>query len=77
MLEGSRLGPNVSPALAVILRNPEEYMARFPKALKPLFLLRAELNSSVLLLRIADFGKDYPRVRQMMEERVRAVPGVR
>lgn len=77
VIEGTQVGPRVSAALAVILRNPEEYIARFPRVLKPLFQLRAELNSSVLLLRIADFGRDYPVVRQMMDDQLRAVPGLR
>lgn len=77
VIEGTQVGPRVSAALAVVLRNPEQYIARFPRVLKPLFQLRAELNSSVLLLRIADFGRDYPVVRRMMEDRMRAVPGVR
>lgn len=71
-------GPNAhSPVLSVVLRNPEEYIARYPKLFAPLLRLRATTNSSPVLISIADFRSDYPRVKALMEERIRAYSGVR
>lgn len=77
VIEGTQFGPGYSPAVAVVLRNPEEYVARFPKVLKPLFALRGELNSSPLMLRRADFGEDYAAIKQIMDEQVRQFAGIK
>ena len=77
VLEGDTGGTRISAALAVVLRNPDEYIARFPRVLRPLFIARGQLNSSPLMLNIADFGADYPRVKALMEEQIRRQPGLR
>ena len=77
VLEGDSGGTRISAALAVVLRNPEDYIARFPRVLRPLFRARGQLNRSPLMLNIADFGADYPRVKAMMEAQIRRQPGLR
>jgi hypothetical protein len=63
-------GPVYEVALAVVLRNPEEYVARYPQALKPLFAVRQALNSTPLLMRPSDFGDDYRSILTIMREQV-------
>lgn len=68
-------GPAFEVAVAVVLRNPEEYVARFPAALKPLFVLRGKLNSSPLLMRPSDLGRDYQSIMTIMREQVQQHAG--
>lgn len=77
VIEGTQFGPGYSPAVAVVLRNPEEYIARYPQVMKPLFAVRGQLNSSPLMLRRADFGPDYAAIRQIMDEQVRQYAGIK
>jgi hypothetical protein len=70
LTSGSGIAPRRESALAVVLSNPEEYLARFPAALRPLLALRAQTNSSPLLLNPRDLGRDYGVVIGMMREQV-------
>lgn len=68
-------GPAIEVALSVVLRNPEEYVARYPKVLKPLFAVRQAMNSSPLLMRPSDFGRDYQSILTIMREQVQRHSG--
>lgn len=75
VLEGDSGGTMVSRALVVVLRNPDEYMRRYPQAMRPLFEMRLKSHGSPLLLRAVDFGSDFAWVKETMEQQVRAVRG--
>jgi hypothetical protein len=70
LTSGSGIAPASVSALAVVLRNPEEYIARFPAALKPLLALRSKMNSSALMLNPRDLGRDYAVIKGMMQDQV-------
>ncbi len=55
---------------AVVLHSPEEYIARFPAALEPLFRARLAMNSSPILISKAEFGRDHDTLLGIMREQV-------
>lgn len=67
-----------SPALAVVLRDPEEYIRRFPAVMAPLFRFNLERYGSPVLIPAADFRSDYAMIKSRMEEQIRhATPAQR
>lgn len=67
----SKVGtPARLPVTAVVLRNPDEYVRRFPSALRPLFELRMKMNSSPILISRGEFGGDQPAIIAIMREQV-------
>jgi hypothetical protein len=63
-------GPALELAVAVVLSNPEEYMAKYPAAFKPFLAIRGKMNSSPILMRPSDFGRDYQSIMTIMREQV-------
>jgi hypothetical protein len=77
LTSGSGIAPRRDPALAVVLRDPDAYIARYPAPLRPLLAMRAKMNSSPLVVRPADLGAEYERVKGMMQEQVNRNMGAR
>ena len=55
---------------AVVLRDPEEYMSRFPAALRPVFAANLNLNSSPILITPGEFGDDHDAIIAIMRENI-------
>ncbi len=55
---------------AVVLRNPEEYLARFPAVLRPLLQMRQAMNSSAILIPRGEFGGNDVALVKIMREQV-------
>ena len=70
MLHGDGGYPTRRLVTAVVLRNPEEYLARLPTVLRPLIQKRLEMNSSVILIPRGEFGGDDGAVVGIMREQV-------
>lgn len=68
-------GPAWMPVTAVVLRNPQEYIARFPAALGPLFKLRMKMNSSPILIGKSEFGHEHDALLAIMREQVAKAGG--
>ena len=62
-------------ATAVVLRNPGEYMARFPAVLEPLFRIRMKMNSSPILITKGEFGREHEALLAIMREQVAKAKG--
>lgn len=60
---------------AVVLRNPEEYVRRFPAAMQPLLRARGKMNSSAILITHGEFGSEHDRILAMVRERVAKAAG--
>lgn len=69
------LGPSRMPVTAVVLRNPQEYIARFPAALEPLFKARMKMNSSPILITRSEFGREHDALLGIMREQVAKAGG--
>lgn len=63
-------GERVLPAVAVVLKNPDAYIARFPKLMGPLFKFRQGETGTPLLLEPAMFGHRYEEIVTRMREEV-------
>ncbi len=62
--------PSHRPVTAVVLRNPDDYLARFPAALRPIFAANRKLNSSPILIGQGEFGPDHGAIMARMRENV-------
>lgn len=62
--------PGRRAVTAVVLRNPEELVRRFPAALRPLFELRMKMNSSPILIARGEFGGDSTALMTILREQV-------
>jgi hypothetical protein len=62
--------PARRPVTAVVLRNPDDYVRRFPAALRPLFAANRKLNSSPILIADGEFGPDHGAIMAIMRENV-------
>ncbi len=60
---------------AVVLRNPDEYVRRFPSGLRHLMQARLQTNSSPILITPGEFGPDHDRIMAMIRERVAKAAG--
>jgi len=69
------VGPARMSVTAVVLRSPQEYMARFPAALEPLFKLRMKMNSSPILITKSEFGREHDALLAIMREQVAKAGG--
>ncbi len=70
VLHGDAGFPTRRAVTAVVLRNPEEYQARFPTVLRPLLQMRQAMNSSVVLIPRGEFGGDDVALVEIMREQV-------
>lgn len=71
VLHGDSGFPARRVATAVVLRNPEEYLARFPMVLRPLIQQRLAMNSSVILIPRGEFGGKDAAIVGIMREQVK------
>lgn len=62
--------PARRPVTAVVLRNPDDYLGRFPAALRPLLAANRKLNSSPILIAQGEFGPDHAAILAIMRENV-------
>lgn len=70
--------PSHRPVTAVVLRNPDEYLNRFPAVLRPIFAANRKLNSSPILIPKGEFGPDHGAILAIMRENVaKAAPAPR
>ena len=67
---GSGYGPEPLPALAVVLRDPEAYHARFPALLRPLLQARQGLSGTSLVIDLNHLGPRRAEVRAAMEAHI-------
>lgn len=65
-----RGGPRLMPAIALILKDPDAYIAKFPKLMSPLFKFRQGEADTPLLLAPEMFGKRYDEIVQRMKDEV-------
>ena len=65
-----RGGPRMMPAVALILKDPDKYIARFPKLMSPLFKFRQGEADTPLLREPEMFGKRYAESVQRMKDEV-------
>ena len=66
----SRSGPGKVPAVAIVLKDPNAYVSRFPKLMSPLFKFREAEAGTPLLLEPSMFGKRYAEIVAAMREQV-------
>lgn len=66
----SRGGPAMLPAVAIVLKDPNAYISRFPKLLSPLFKFREAEAGTPLLLEPSMFGERYAEIIAKMREEV-------
>jgi hypothetical protein len=66
----TRGGARALPAIAVMLKDPDKYIDRFPKLMKPLFKFRQGETGTPLLLEPEMFGKRYDEIVARMREEV-------
>ena len=66
----SRTGPALIPAVALVLKDPDKYIARFPKLMSPLFKFRQAEAGTPLLLEPSMFGKRYDEIIGVMRQQV-------
>lgn len=62
--------PGKRPVTAVVLRNPDKYVSRFPAAMRPLFALNRKLNSSPIMIMRGEFGRDHDAILAAMRENI-------
>ena len=67
---GSGYGPERLPALAVVLRDPEAYHARFPALLRPLLQAREGLSGTSLVIDVTHLGPRRAEVRAAMQAHI-------
>ena len=65
-----RGGPRNMPAVALILKDPDKYIDRFPKLMSPLFKFRQGEAGTPLLLEPTMFGSRYEEILGAMREAV-------
>lgn len=65
-----RSGPRQMPAVAIVLKDPEQYVDRFPKLMSPLFKFREAEAGTPLLLEPAMFGGRYGEIIAAMRAQV-------
>lgn len=70
VLHGDGGFPARRAVTAVVLRNPTEYLARFPRVFRPLMKLRQTMNSSTILIPRGEFGGNDAAVIRMMREQM-------
>lgn len=75
VLQSGGHGSALIPVTAVVLRNPGEYMAKFPAVLEPLFKARMKMNSSPILITKGDFGRKHEALLAIMREQVAKAQG--
>lgn len=68
--------PSRRPVTAVVLRNPDDYLARIPAPLRPIFIVNRKLNSSPILIAAGEFGPDHAAILAIMRENVAKARGV-
>lgn len=73
--KSSRGGARMLPAVAVVLKDPEAYIARFPKLMSPLFKFRERETGTPLLLEPEMFGSRYGEIVARMREEVARANG--
>ncbi len=65
-----RGGPRLMPAVAVVLKDPQGYIDKFPKLMSPLFKFRNAEAGTPLLLEPSMFGKRYDEIVGAMQREV-------
>lgn len=65
-----RGGPRMLPAIAIVLKDPQAYIDRFPKLLSPLFKFRQVETGTPLLIEPDMLGKRYDEIVGRMREEV-------
>jgi len=65
-----RSGPRQMPAVAIVLKDPDAYIGRFPRLMSPLFKFREAEAGTPLLLEPAMFGSRYAEIVAAMREQV-------
>lgn len=66
-----RSGPRQMPAVALVLKDPDAYIERFPRLMSPLFKFREAEAGTPLLLEPAMFGSRYAEIVAAMREQIR------
>ncbi|MBA3854080.1 MAG: hypothetical protein C0503_06675 [Gemmatimonas sp.] len=65
-----RGGPRQMPAVAIVLKDPDAYINRFPKLMSPLFKFREAEAGTPLLLEPQMFGSRYEEIIAAMRAEV-------
>jgi hypothetical protein len=65
-----RGGPRLLPAVAVVLKDPDAYIKKFPKLMSPQFKFREAEAGTPLLLEPDMFGARYEEIVKRMREEV-------
>ncbi len=68
--QGTRTGPRLLPAIAIVLKDPDAYIKRFPKVMAPLFKFREGEAGTPLLIEPSMLGKRYDEIVQRMRDEV-------
>jgi hypothetical protein len=70
-----RGGPRMMPAVAIVLKDPQKYIDRFPKVMSPLFKFRQGEAGTPLLLEPSMFGTRYEEIVGAMRAAVARANG--
>lgn len=70
VLDGNRGVMSRSRVTAVVLRDADSYMKRFPAALRPLLVSRTQQNGSAILIPHAEFGGKQRAVIALLQEQI-------
>jgi hypothetical protein len=65
-----RGGPRMLKAVAIVLKDPDKYIDRFPKVMSPLFKFRQGEADTPLLLEPQMFGRRYDEILAAMRREV-------
>lgn len=65
-----RGGPRMLKAVAIVLKDPDRYIARFPRVMSPLFKFRQGEADTPLLLEPQMFGRRYDEILAAMRREV-------